>query len=72
MKTLAEPRARASAPQRAESFPEWAAAEVGRLIDARAQATTTAEQAELELRIAMVYDAAQRYGRSLADSAELP
>lgn len=55
----------------APSFGEWAAQELERLIRARSAARTAEERTQVELQIATVYGAAQRFGRSLADSAEL-
>jgi len=53
------------------SFGEWASVELDRLIRMRAAAPTPQERAQVELQIAAVYDMAQRFGRSLADTAEL-
>jgi hypothetical protein len=52
-------------------FPEWAAVEVDRLLAARQIARSRDERAQVELQIAALCDAAQRYGRSLLDAAEL-
>lgn len=51
-------------------FPEWLSAEVDRLIQARQSARTTEEQEQYELQLAIVCDAANRYGRSLAETSE--
>jgi hypothetical protein len=56
---------------RVPSFGEWASREIERLLDARSTAATPDERAEVELRLAVVYDAAGRYGRSLAEVSEL-
>jgi hypothetical protein len=53
------------------SFPEWAASEVDRLLRERAQARNREDRAQVELQLAVVCDAAQRYGNSLAEVAEL-
>jgi hypothetical protein len=53
------------------SFPEWAAREVERLLKARTTSGSAAERAQLELQLAVICDAAQRYGNSLAESSEL-
>lgn len=53
------------------SFPEWALSEVDRLIDARSHARTPAERAQVELQLAVLCDAANRYGRTLTETAEL-
>jgi len=47
------------------------AAEIQRLIQARQNARTPEERAQHELRLAIVCDAAHRYGRSLAELSEL-
>lgn len=53
------------------SFSDWTVREVDRLLAARATARTAEERATVELKIAILCDAAQRFGRSLAESAEL-
>ena len=53
------------------TFPEWALGEVDRLLRARARAATPDERAQVELQIAVICDAANRYGRTLAETAEL-
>lgn len=53
------------------SFPEWAAGEVERLLKARAVTGSPAERAQLDLQLAVICDAAQRYGNSLAETSEL-
>ena len=53
------------------TFPEWALDEVDRLLQARSRAATAAERAQVELQIAVICDAANRYGRTLAETAEL-
>ncbi|MGV3723735.1 MAG: hypothetical protein ACO1SX_22785 [Actinomycetota bacterium] len=52
-------------------FPEWVASEINRLLQARQNAHTPEEQAQCELQLAIVCDAAHRYGRSLAELSEL-
>jgi hypothetical protein len=51
-------------------FAEWAAQEVDRLLQTRSSARTPADRAQVELQIAIVCDAAQRFGRSLTETAE--
>lgn len=55
----------------ATSFLEWAAQEVDRLLAARAHAGSLEEKAQCELQLAVVCDAARRYGEALQDVAEL-
>lgn len=55
----------------AASFPEWASQEIERLVTARIEASDDRERAQYELQLAVIYDAAQRYGSSLAEAAEL-
>lgn len=52
-------------------FPEWVAAEINRLLQARQAAGTPEEQAQYELQLAIICDAAQRYGRSLTELSEI-
>lgn len=52
-------------------FPEWASAELNRLLAARQNARTPEERGQYELQVAMIYDAAHRYGRALAEVSEL-
>jgi len=52
-------------------FPEWAVAELQRLIQARQNARTPDERAQCELQLAIICDAAHRYGRSLAEFVEI-
>jgi hypothetical protein len=52
-------------------FPEWASAELNRLLNARQNARTPEERGQYELQLALIYDAAHRYGRSLAEVSEL-
>jgi hypothetical protein len=52
------------------TFPDWAAQEVNRLLRAREHARTAAERAQYDLQLAVLCDAAHRYGRSLAESSE--
>jgi hypothetical protein len=52
-------------------FPEWAASELQRLIQARQVARTVDERTQCELQIAIICDAALRYGRTLAEFGEL-
>ena len=44
---------------------------VDRLLQARKRARTPDERAQVELQIAVICDAANRYGRTLAETAEL-
>lgn len=52
-------------------FPEWVAAEINRILQARQSARTPEEQEQYELQLAIICDAAHRYGRSLAETAEI-
>ena len=62
---------RDSTPAAGATFPEWALNEVDRLLQERSRAATSAERAQVELQIAVICDAANRYGRTLAETAEL-
>ena len=53
------------------TFPEWALSEVDRLLAVRSRALTPDERAQAELQIALICDAADRYGRTLVDTSEL-
>jgi hypothetical protein len=62
---------RRSEPDWRASFPEWAATELDRLLRARSKATSDEERANCDLQLAVVCDAAERYGRSLVEAAEI-
>ena len=53
------------------TFADWAAQEVHRLLEARNNARTAAERSQYELKLAVLCDTADRYGRSLAETSEL-
>ena len=53
------------------SFPEWILREVDRLLNARAEADTKEEQAQVDLKLAIVFDAAHRFGQSLTEVSEI-
>jgi hypothetical protein len=53
------------------TFPEWAAQEVSRLLHARERARTATDRAQVELQLAILCDAAHRYGNSLAENSEI-
>lgn len=55
----------------APCFPEWVLGELDRLFQVRSQAQTLEERSQAELQAAILQDAADRYGRHLAESAEL-
>lgn len=52
-------------------FPEWALGELDRLLRLRSQARTLEERFQVELQAAILQDAADRYGRHLAELSEL-
>ena len=52
-------------------FPEWALVELDRLLRARSLARTPEERFQAELQAAILQDSADRYGRHLAELAEL-
>ena len=53
------------------TFPEWAVREVERLLSARASARSREERYEIDLQLAVLCGAAERFGRSLTEAAEL-
>lgn len=53
------------------NFPEWAATEVVRILRARERAESHEERAQYELQLALLCNAADRYGRSLTEASEL-
>ncbi len=57
--------------QAAPCFPEWAAQQVDRLVRKRCGACTAEERALLDLQLAALCDVGDRYGRRLAEAAEL-
>lgn len=52
-------------------FPEWALRELDRLLRLRSEARTLDERFQAELQAAILRDAADRYGRHLAELSEL-
>jgi hypothetical protein len=64
-------KARAPDGRPATSFPEWVVREVERLLEARAGARSSEERADFDLKLAVIYGAAERYGRSLVEVSEL-
>ena len=71
IQTTPRKTARSDGNRLATSFPEWAAREVDRLLAARAHAGSMEEKAQCDLQLAVICDAARRYGEALEDAAEL-
>lgn len=53
------------------TFPDWASQEIERLMSARQSVQDPQERAQIDLQLAVVCDAARRYGHSLVEAAEL-
>jgi hypothetical protein len=71
VQTTTRKTARSNNDRLVTSFPEWAVGEVDRLLTARERARSVEEKTQYDLKLALICDAARRYGDNLEDTAEL-